>query len=234
MSITDFKLNQVAVEGRYEDAYLLFDATGAISREMKLKWPETRLNEASPQKTLLRVGSDAFTIQITQATLVSAKPDPSLQQFGENAEWFFRLLEHHLKISSYTRLGFRVIFKRSVSSPSEAAQLFQRFKLIRLPSRKVFGAGEALSDLGYSVRFESDTLGATVRISTENLRTEFEPPSEAEDMLQPFKRNLHSVIYDVDYYTIGIVDIAQLSLREWVKQAVHAIRKDSVEFLETL
>jgi hypothetical protein len=234
MSITDFKIFQAAVECRYEDAYLLFDKTGAICRELKLKWPESKLQEASPAKTVFRIGSESFTLELKSSLVLSSSPDSSLQQFSENAECFFALLQEQLKISAYTRLGCRVIFKKDVKSHGDAVELFRQTKLIRLPSRKVFGAGPATSDLTYSARFQSDQLGALVRVATETLHLEFEPPLGAEDVIKPVKEEKHSLVYDVDYYTVAIVDVAQLRFREWLKQAMHAIRRDSAEFLEGL
>jgi len=234
MTIADFKLTQAAVESRHEDAYLLFDKTGVICRELKLKWPQSKLQEASPAKTVCRVASDSFTFELKQAFVLSSKPDPSLQQFSENAEWFFGLLHEQLEIGAYTRLGFRAIFKNQTKSHPEAVELFKRAKLLRMPGQRVFGTGEAASDLTYSARFQSETLGAHVRIGTETLHVEFEPPHGAEDILEPVKRETYSLVYDVDYYTLAIVDVAQLSLREWLKQAIHAIRRDSAEFLEAL
>jgi hypothetical protein len=234
MTIADFKLFQVAVECRYEDAYLLFDRTGNVCRQLKLKWPDAKLQEASPAKTVCRVGTESFTLELKQSLVLSTKPDSSLQPFSENAEWFFTLLQEQLGISSYSRLGFRAIFKKNVKSPSEAAELFTGAKLLRLPSEKVFGVESAGTDLTYSVRLQSDTAGALVRIATETLQMEFEPPLGAEDVLKPVKQDTHSLVYDVDYYTVSRVDVGQLRLREWLKQAMHAIRRDSAHFLEGL
>jgi hypothetical protein len=235
MTISDFRIFQAAVESRYDDAYLLFDRTGAICRELRIKWPDSKLQEASPAKTICRNGPEAFSLELRQAAhVLSAKPVSDLQQFTENAEWFFSLLQDQLKISTYTRLGFRVVFKREVKSHADASDLFKRTKLLRIPTQKVFGTELNTTDLTYSVRFQSDTLGALVRIATETLHMEFEPPQGSEDFLKPVKQETHFLVYDVDYYTLALVDVAQLRLREWLKQAMHAIRRDSAEFIEVL
>src|SRR5882724_7209715 len=146
MTISDFRLFQAAAECRYEDAYLLFDRTGAICRELRLKWPGSKLQEANPSKTVCRIGSESFTLELKQALVLSTKPDSSLQQFNENVEWFFSLLQEQLKISTYTRLGFRTVYKKEVKTANEAAELFKRTKLLKIPSQKVFGTDPTASE----------------------------------------------------------------------------------------
>src|SRR4051794_4875994 len=70
MTISDFRIFQAAVESRYDDAYLLFDRTGAICRELRIKWPDSKLQEASPAKTICRNGPEAFSLDLRQAAHV--------------------------------------------------------------------------------------------------------------------------------------------------------------------
>jgi hypothetical protein len=234
ITISDFKFSRAVVEGRYEDAFLIFDKTGAICRELKLKWPECNLHEASPAKTVCQNGTESYSLELKQCLVVSSKPDSSVQQYNENAEWFFRVVQEILRIEAYTRLGFRAIFRRECKSHAEAVDLFTQMKLLRLPDKELFGAGKPTSDLAYSVRFQSDRIGALVRIATETVNIHFEPPIGAEDLLKPIKKESHYLVYDVDYHTLGIVETAQLKLGEWVKQALHVTRRDSTDFLEIL
>lgn len=51
------------------------------------------------------------------------------------------------------------------------------------------------------------------------------------DQLEGAKVELHGVVYDVDYHTIGTLMVGQFRAKDWFDGAHRVIRRDSKTFL---
>ncbi len=53
-----------------------------------------------------------------------------------------------------------------------------------------------------------------------------------EPTVEGVDKDLFELIYDIDYFTIGTVEVGQFRASDWITNAMRVIRRDSKVFLE--
>ena len=80
-------------------------------------------------------------------------------------------------------------------------------------------------------RWENDTTGVRVRLSTETEKFDFSLPPQHQHLLEPISRSTHYAVVDVDIYTTATITIEQLKPEDWIKNALHMVSRDMKHFL---
>ena len=52
-----------------------------------------------------------------------------------------------------------------------------------------------------------------------------------ETALERVEKETFELIYDIDYFTVGTVDVGKFRASDWIPNATHVIRRDSKVFL---
>ena len=80
----------------------------------------------------------------------------------------------------------------------------------------------------YAIRWVGEDFAAIIRLKAET--TIFDIDLQLQDPfldVPSIHSEEHCVNYDIDYYSTKLVGITQLNIAEWVKQVLHAVRRDS-------
>lgn len=229
--LTDFTLQRVTFEARYENAYALWDRAGQIWTEARQNWPQVTLDTAEPGITTFHLRRDyEFATKLDRmhviANIYSVKNDEFISVSGA----FLSIIQHHLSLVEYTRLGMRMIYFLEMAEESEAAKRLIGTGLIKAPEGTQFNIqGQPLSP-EYAIRWEDESLGLHARISAITRRTDLNPPFSVPE-IEPATYEKSGIQYDIDYYTKQTTTVSQLRVRDWIENAQRIIRRDSSVFL---
>lgn len=223
-----FKLERAVLEVRYPGAYLHWDRAGALWTEMTRKWPDLTNVKGTPVQTVFaRPGKHQLAVEMQQARIIEFLPHSSLKSFAESAAWFVDVVVRSLEIHTFTRVGLRQIFFLRSSGSEKAAETVLESGLLKIPDSGFLGMQQRrVLFPEYAVRCEGEATGA--RVSLKAIQRSFE--REPEPMIgetEPWREEQFGVEYDVDYFTTKQADIEQMKLDEWIRGAVHVLRKDT-------
>ncbi len=239
MNLGDFSLEQAVLELRYPPAFLFFDHPGALWSKATAKYKDLRFQQVESGKIVFRKG-DSWDVssELVRTVLVEHHPERSLEQFMGFTRDFTRLVEVHMQLAAYDRVGFRTIYRKTVPNEAAASEAILSTSLLHLPAKKIFNIDPPAIQSEIAFRYQSKAVGVTIRLKADERKFEISPPPgmamkdlEHVATIKSTKYESWGVVLDIDYYTILPIDAAQLDVGEWIKQAHHAIRRDVPEFL---
>jgi len=231
MQLADLGLFQAVAEARFSPAYGLWDRAGRLWSSLKTALPDLRMLNAELNQTVFRLGNNCeFAARLENASISAFKPPRTLTQFSEHADQFFRVLCDVLEIYEYKRVGFRLIFARQFPTIQEASAALLTSKVLRWPEGKHFNHGGDPIRPEWALRWENGGSGIHIRLRVDERKYEFEPPLVWEGP-PPEKKELVTLTYDVDSYTLSAVLVTQMSFVDWIRQCVHLVNRDSDAFL---
>lgn len=234
LDLSDFLFERIAFNADYQTAFLHWDRAGSIWSGVRRKWPDIKILDVNPSKTVCSLqGRFELAIQLERTIVVDYNPNYDMNHFTEIIDSFLGILVKMLEISDYTRLGLRLVYFMECQDIETASLKVLNTNLVNLPkpkSEKIYGIGGKPLYPEYSVRWEGKSIAATVRLKAETRKIEFSPPLVIKD-LSPISKEKYGITFDVDYFTLAPVSVAQFSPKEWVGQVSHFVRRDSTEFL---
>lgn len=231
LDLSLFSLQEAVLQLKFLPAFKFWDCAGEIWADLIKKIPNLRVKNAEPNKTSFVLERDyEFFVEIDNVRIVALEPQPTLVDFMEKSSLMYQSTIKILNINEFTRIGCRLIYHKVYKNMSEASKDFYTTNKLNISNGKIFDIeGETLYP-EIAFRKENDSLGASVRLRTELRKLDFEPPITIRD-LKPFSEEKNMIVFDVDYFTKKIVTVDQLNIKEWVKQVLHLIRRDSAILL---
>lgn len=230
--LDEFGFERVSFEIRFPAAFLHWDRAGAIWNAVARLWPELEIVTGEPGRTSFTVRKKVeLTVTLENATVIEHWPQRDLGEFKEMAKEFTKVLIEQLELTTIKRVGLRQFFLSPYPSREEATQAFLATKLIRYPPDAQFGTKGVPLMPEYAVRWEGETLGATVRAKVESRRMEFEP-SPKFPKLKPILEETAGIALDLDYFTVAEVSVGKLDVAEWIQVGAHVMRRDIKSYLQ--
>jgi hypothetical protein len=227
IDLSQFPLEQFALEIRYPVALALWDRAGTLWRAVREKWPDLNLVTAEPAKTTFQMGKTALVVEIKAARIVSVNPEKSIAELSAIAKDFFRLTILHLQVPIYDRVGLRLVYFKEYKNRKDAASAFYSLGLIKVPDEKKFEVDDRPVNPQYNLRWESEKKGGVVQFRAETRKVDWDPPIESVQLFSPIHTERNGLVLDLDYYTVAPVEPGQLDMGEWVNHAVHVITRDT-------
>lgn len=236
LSWSEFEPFSAAVEIRFDHAYLLWDRAGALWAEVRRTLKDLEPVQGSPNQTVFRIGRRwQFACEMERARVIDQQPDRSVEEIASKAHALFDGIRRVLEVSTYKRIGFRPQFRRVFERVEDASAALLNSGVISFPERQVFGNEGQPSFPEVAVRWNGKAHSVTQRIKVEERRAEVSLPGGPDiDKLVTVKKEsvvTWSLDMDIDYFTVGEVLTTQWNSEEWLRQAMHVIRRDSLEWL---
>ena len=182
--------------------------------------------DAKPNLTSFRIGDDfALEIGIDKAHISAfgVKHSDIIEPF----ENFLYTVRKTLEITSYNRLGFRVIYeKKCNNNKQDSNYYFQRMGIVNFPQRQLFNIKGMVHNPELSYNWEDEKIGLRVAIKSVIQKVKFDAPQNMEDLKSIDIEN-DLLVVDLDYYTKAVTTPGQIKLSEWINQIVHLINRDS-------
>jgi hypothetical protein len=229
MHLDDFEIRTVTFELRYERNYQHWDRAGRFWQTWLKNYPDTQLATANPNDIVFAGSKLRAQSGIERSHIMFSKPGLNLKEFIPAAASFTETLTEVLEISSFRRIGFRVIYARRYPSIREATDAVLSLGLLKTIPPESFGIEEGHAHLPeYANRLEGPGLGVMFRIKAQEMNVSLEPPAELSDSdMVAIKSTFQEVVLDIDYYTTSVVLLSQFRTKDWLEAAYHAIRRDS-------
>jgi hypothetical protein len=231
MDLSHFDLRSVAFEVRYDQAYLLWDRAGALWQAVHRIAPTIKLTESVPAKISGFIERRFHVSVELEKVLIIVYPPPStVEDYIALCRDILAAAIDILGVKIYSRIGLRLIHHRRFRSSEEAADALLSTGIMKVPEGKHFGIEGPPKLPHYAIRLDGDNLAVQVNLHTQERKLKIDVPL-GETALESVEKDIFELIYDVDYFTIGTVDIGQFRASDWIPNALRVIRRDSKVFL---
>jgi hypothetical protein len=227
IDLDQFTLWTATFEVRYDTAFLLWDHVGSVWAEVKKQYPETAVEQASPNQ--VRVAVDDRTqgvVSVDRAFFTVSKPKSDLRELQSLADVFFPVLFERIDISTLTRIGLRVIYGKEFTGRRAAADfLATQVPLPNLKGKYLNVEGSIFDPETYFV-YEGEALAFSIRVKAQEMNIKLTVPVEFEDLLSAAKGRRSTATVDIDYFAHGATPVASFSAAALIEGWLHLIRRD--------
>jgi len=224
--LSSFAVDSATLEIKYPMALPLWDKAGELWGAVQEKWPEIVPITVDPRKTDFHIGKTRLTVEF-EAARISVVAPRSLEEFFKDSREFIRVVTQELQVSTYKRVGFRLVYFKEFKSKEDAGAAFASLGLIRLPEGKKFEIQEPPMNYTYGLRWESEKKGVALSCRAETRVVDITPTYDVIRYLEPVHKETSGVVVDTDYYTVAPVEPGQMDVFEWMKHGTHLIARDS-------
>lgn len=231
LDLNTFTFERAIFEVRYPPALLLWDRSGQLWSEARERWQGLEAIGAQPDKTVFKLEPDReFTVEIGAARIIRHWPKLPLKDFTENASSFFDIVTQQLEISTLSRVGLRLIFFREFPDRETAGAAVLETGLLNPPGGRCFGGEGKPISADCSFVWETKAVGIRAVVAYQRREYKLERPLGLAE-IEPKEIVQNGVVFDIDFYTTGIITIGQLGVDEWIQQHVRALKRDAGAFL---
>jgi hypothetical protein len=229
LTIDDFKLLRAVCEVRYKPAYLIFDRTGQVVHSLQETFTNLSVINAGPNQSSFSSDEGTLALEIGQSRFTASKLDSTLGEFSKHCKAYFDTVADTLATEVYTRIGFRLIFRREFARLEEAEAALNAVSLVNLPNIERFGVAKPPHEV--IVRWQNEEIGTVIGFKAETTKIDITLPDEAEAAIQEVHKAIDGVTVDVDHYTVAPVERSQWDPSAWIPQAFRRVKKETEKIL---
>jgi hypothetical protein len=239
LDLDQFTLWKATFEARTALNFLQWDRSGLIASELYRKRPTFEVSSAAPDKIVFKDGKLTFAVAFkppeehTSIAVTEESPHQSLNGLIEAVEQIINVTSSCLEFDEFNRIGLRLMFVKEYKSLSDATEALLKTNLLQYPPGPHFGVDGTPAHPSYILKWEDGKKGAMVHLTVEKRKVEFNPPADW-DGISGFKKEINRILFDFDSYTIAKVNLSQLTIADWITNAVRLNRRDSGKFLRGL
>jgi len=229
VTFDDFKPLSVTCEWRYKNAFLVYDRTGHVIRDLSETFANIVVQAAAPQQTAFTSDEGSFTVEIGGCRFTEGGFDKG-ERFAKHCKDFIGPVTRQLRIEVFTRIGLRYIARKEFKALDEARANLASMQLVNLTPSKRFNSSDSPTELLY--RWEDEAIGALFRLRAESIDIKVNVPPELRGHVSTVDKKIYGLTLDVDYYTIAPVELDQWDAQEWLLQKLRIVRKETDGILQ--
>jgi len=216
LTFEDFGTELLTFELRFDEAYHIWDKAGALWSYMHSIAPDLRPAAVQPNQQTLASKNMQLTLELTQLR-INVRGPKALENLLEFGDHFYLKATELLRLSSFTRLGYRSIRTKIFASETEALVATQPFA----PKMTLPKLGQSAKLVGFTVstRTEGDTAGVSAALKLEKREVNISAPWDAMPFMDDVKLKEFVMFLDCDYFTLGETDQEALNAELWIAQA---------------
>ena len=137
MKLDDFTLKRITFEIRYREAYLLWDRCGYFWKEVCKLWPDIQAKAGEPNLQSFSIKDQyQFQVELKKAFVIGF--DKRVSEASITQQQFIGLHQKTFQVSTYDRIGCRLIFEKRCESSAESSNLLISSGLLNPPTGKHF------------------------------------------------------------------------------------------------
>jgi uncharacterized protein (TIGR04255 family) len=230
LAFDDFKPVNVTCELRYRNAYLVYDRTGHVIKDVSEAFTNVVVQAAAPQQTAFTSDEGSFTLEIGACRFTAARFERNGETFARQCKLFFGSAANELEIGVFTRIGLRYISRLEFKTLQESKAALASMMLANLKPTKRFNSSDSPTEVMF--RWEDEAIGAVFRLRAETADIKISAPPELRDYVPAVDKNIIGLTLDIDYYTVATVEREQWDAREWIVEKLRIIRKEADGILQ--
>ena len=202
MNISDFQTNRFTFELRFQDSFLIWDRSGALTTSLRREFPTLEVIEGTPAKISLVVRPNIeLVLEINKAFIIVHKPKRTAEDLSLYSIALTKIVTETLEISRFKRIGTRLLYQKSYPSIHEATEKLTSFGVIALPEKKFFNQHGSPKQGAINFVWEGETTGARVRLATDTENFEFIPAPPHADRVDAISKTEHFLYADIDIFS---------------------------------
>ncbi len=235
LRLSAFKFERAIFEVRFPTALLLWDRAGVIWKEATAKTTDLKLVSAEPGKTTFKRGDNfEYVVELEAARIICYRPpDLKLSDLTGASETLVELLARHLEVSVFSRVGLRFLFFKEFEDRNAETATVLATGLVRVPSQDLFSTeARPVTALDCGIRWEGKAMGVRALLQHQDRQFLLDKPPglELPASSTPTSIAWHGLSFDVDFFTLGAVQVGQLGVGEWISQQTKMLRQDAELF----
>lgn len=229
--LDDFKINNIAVELRFQRCLLLWDRAGMLWTEISTKIPDLELEEpVRPNQQAFKSG-DRYQFQLQLDRCIGIDKDPK-RTFDSDSSTFKQFVETTLRIlnvTTLTRIGTRIQYSLDFASDREAGAYIAKLNLATVPSTQFFDVKPENIRPHIHLQVDDGKLGYWFRMTPQRRATKV-PFSSFKDV-EEVSVEKDYVLLDLDLYTVASTDTSAFDLVAWLERCRRVIHRDVDRFI---
>lgn len=225
---SDFQLEQLSFEVRYNEAFELWDHAGALWADVRSVFGSISSEKVAPNsQTFYAAGRYSFHVDMTTAWVIDHQASA---KDGKSAD-FISLVLAVLDVQSLVRVGVRTTHLMPVKTMEAGNEAVRALTLMRDPASKLFDVEPNDINPLYQSEVSDGEFGYTLRIGTRGQNVDFSPPPTALG-LKPQTINQFHVFLDLDMFTMKAVPIEVFEPKSWLERRIKVANADLPKALE--
>lgn len=231
---SSFQRAQVTMELRYADAFILWDRTGTIWREIEHQYKSLRNTGAAPNlATFIADERFGLSVGINQAVITDHKPSGGANSTTEAMGGFAKVVIGCLEIPVLKRVGTRIIHRMRCKSAEDARSKLEAALPIKASKTPFFNIQPERFSPHLKLDVNDGELGYTVQFHANERTFEFEPPPEVSDFeLATARKTIGELVLDFDFYTMKPIPTESFDASVWVSGWHKSINKEADRVLD--
>jgi hypothetical protein len=233
MILDSCKLLSVTIQIEYQEAFEIWDHSGAITRRLSSIWSDLSVSEAQPHQQVLNGKNLRIQTGITKSTVTLTGEKSLVQNRINQLKDTFAVWREELALETFNRVSTRIQYVKNYNSIKEAnAQLFS-LNLAKWPETKVFDqpTDSDYNSLELRYRFQDKESFSILTFKTEQIIYQVDlDPSFVEEY--EIKKTENRLMVDFDRGLLGSVSADKFRIDEWIKGFQHLLRRDIVKIIQ--
>lgn len=230
MIFSNLVLERTIFEVRYEHGFLYWDNCGKALAEFLGRFPKFEIRNVSVSTTQSDWWEEGMTIEFSHARANVTQDYPgNLNKFKDVCDSLCRVVQTHLNVKAFTRVGARFIYVFPIKTKEEAKEAVTRISVISIDPEKIHPFGKDVVERQLTLRVEDDDRGYTVRVA--NVTREFKGKLPKPFSVQTDRFHRHVVQFDVDSYTKKLVDSSIFMAADFIRTSERNIEENLMTLL---
>lgn len=227
VAFSDFELDNVSIELRYDPAYMLWDRAGKTWTDISRVFERLTVHHAPQPNQTSFEADDRYQLHlnIDRAYVIDYQSPKNIDEDSDKKEKFFSLVTDNLNIGSYSRIGTRLAYHLNFENLDEANSVLLDSNLVRTPKEKLLGVEAVGVKPHYQLLVEDDDLGYSVRMSAQNKIMRFDLPLDAKN-IENKEHQVSYLLLDVDLFTRKPVEVSSFNLKGWLEKVRRSTHRD--------
>jgi hypothetical protein len=234
--LSSFQRTQVTLELRFDEAFLLWDRTGALWEAVRRQFRTLKHSQVTPNQTTF-TGDNRFALSVSldRASITDHKPSAGATSTVDVMSKFTAVVLEHLEVSVLKRVGTRFIYSHRCKSSEDARAKLAEAMPLGFGGASFFNI--KAERFAPHVKFDVNDgeLGYTIQFHSNEKKFEFSPPPEMSMLnLELRDETVHELQLDLDFFTMQPLPTESFDAHVWLTGWNKSISRDADSLLDRL
>jgi hypothetical protein len=234
--LSSFQQTQVTLELRFEEAFVLWDTTGALWETVRRQFKTLKQVQISANQTAFN-GDNRFALVVSldRAVITDHKPSGGATSTFDVMSKFTETVLHTLRVTMLKRVGTRFIYSLRCKDAEDARAKLAKALPLSFGGTEFFNVKPKRAAPLLKIDVGDGELGYTVQLNSNERKYEFSPPPEVSALnLELHDEAFHELVLDFDFFTAQPMPTESLDIRVWLSGWNKAIGRDADKLLDRL
>ena len=224
------------MELRYDEAFVLWDRTGALWEAVRRQFKALKHTNVSPnQSTFIGDGRFGLSVALDRAIITDHKPSGGAKSTTEVMAKFADIVIQELQVPVLKRVGTRFIHRARCKDADDARAKLRQALPIQIGGATFFNIKTDQFSPHLKIDVSDGELGYTVQFHVNKRNYEFEVPPEMADLeFDQVKKTIDELVFDIDFFTAQPIPTESFDGAVWLSGWHKAIAKDADRLFDYL